>query len=176
MNDRRQAFRRDPIEVELSPEVIVSIDPIPWEQRNVFGGEVVKQHVDILNESVRLYVDEATGAPQLEAKLEQKFTDPDKLFQLGLLPATYEQVKGMNLYYNQVVELLLVICEVNDLPQLKAMIDPNSQTPTPLGGILSDLIAPGDDTQKTESGQDSSSSESTEQPSEPSPILSSGPS
>jgi len=176
MDDRRQAFKREPIIVELSPEESISIDPIPWEQRTAFGDEVVRQNVSILNEAARIYVDEDSGAPQLEAKLTQKFTDPRRLFELGLIPETYEIIKDKKLYHNQVVEILLVIAEINDLPQLKPMLDPNSLTPTPLSGILSSLTTPGDVSLPIESGPDSSSPDSNETSSETSPTLSSVPS
>jgi hypothetical protein len=176
MENRRQAFKREPVEVELAPGDVIYIAPVPWEQRNLFADEVVRQNVAILNEAVKIYVDEDTGVPQLEAKLTQKFTDPNKLFELGLLPETLAMLKTQNLYYNQVVEILLAIVDVNDLTQLKPMIDPNSLTPTPLSGILLDLVTPGTDSPKIESGPDSSSPDSEETSSEDSPTRSAVPS
>lgn len=155
MYERRQAFRREPIEVQLDETTVISVAPVPWQQRNDFGNEVVNQHVEILNNAVRMYIDADTGLPQLEAKMGEKFSDPDALFKLGLLPETYSAVKSLDLYHNQIVEILLAICDVNDVAQLKAMIDPNLTTPTKLGGILSGLIEPEADTQSPESGPDS---------------------
>jgi len=173
MDNRRQAFRREPIVIELDPNFSLPVDPIPWEQRTDFGNEVVRQHVQILNEAVKIYVDEDTGLPQLEAKLTQKFSNPLELFRSGLPEETFNLLKDLPLYHNQVVEILLAICDINDLPQLKPMLDPNSQTPTPLGGILSTLIAPGADIPKTGSGEDSLPQVSEETPSEllPTPSL-----
>ena len=169
MNERRQAFKREPIEVELAPGDIFLVDPIPWEQRNLFGDEVVRQNVELLNESVRIYIDEASGAPQLEAKMAEKFSDYRRLFELGLSESAWAAVKGKQLYSNQVVEILLAICDVNDLSRLRPILDPNSTTPTKLGGMLSELMStpPGESTQKIESGPDSSPQELTEEPSEP---------
>lgn len=174
MPERRQAFRREPIEIDLGGEVILSVGPVVWQQRNDFGNEVIRQHVEIINEAVKMYTDPDTGVPQLEAKLGEKFSDPDTLFKLGLDDITYGLLKSLPvLYQNQVVAILLAICEVNELDQLKAMIDPNLTTPTTIGGLLTSLISGGPiDTQKTESGPDSSSLESPETPSEPSPIQS----
>lgn len=170
MSDRRQAFRREPIELWLDDKTMISIGPIPWEKRNDFGNELVRQNTEIINEAVRIYVDEESGLPHLEAKLGEKFSNPLALFELGLDPMVFEVVRGLKLYQNQVVEILLVICEVNDLEKLKVMIDPNLMAPTPIGGLLSALAAKGDDTLKEESGPDSSSQDSPENQSGPSPI------
>lgn len=178
MPERRQAFRREPIEVELDPETSVLVAPIPWEQRNDFGNEIIRQHVEAINEAVRVYIDPSSGIPQLEAKLTDKFTDPASLLSLGLLSGVWDSLKGQPLYYNQITELLIAICEVNQLDQLRPLVDPNSTTPTALSGIISELLSglTSDTIPQIESGQDSSSAASIETPSEPSPILSSEPS
>lgn len=171
MPDRRQAFRREPIEIDLGGEVVVSVGPVVWHQRNDFGNELIRQHVEIINEAVKMYVDPETQVPQIEMKLGEKFSDPIALFKLGLDEETFAQVNGLNLFQNQIVAILLTITEVNDLTQLNGMIDPNLTTPMRIGGMLSGLTS-GDqeDIQKTGSGLDSSSTDSTESPSEPSPI------
>lgn len=163
MPDRRQAFRREPIEIDLGGQ-IVSIGPISWEKRNDFGNELVGQHARILNEAVKVYVDEASGAPQLELKLAQKFEDAGLLLQLGLTPEAKDQLP-QDLYFNQVVEILLAICDINDLPQLKQLIDPNSPSPTLLGGLTSILQAAEGDSDlglKSVFGPDFSSPDSIE--------------
>lgn len=168
MTDRRQAFRREPIEVDLGGEVI-SIAPIPWLRRNDFGNEIMRQHSQILNEALQLYVtsDAEDAVPQIEAKFAEKFTDPFALFKLGLDEPTYERLKelGSELYDNQIVEILLAICDVNKLNTLHPLIDPNSLTPSPVGGVISQLVEGEGSTPKTESGPDSSQLELVETPS-----------
>lgn len=177
MENRRQAFAREPIEVDFGGGVIVSIGPVPWEQRNDFGNEVMRQHVEILNEAVQIYVetDAEDAVPRLQAKFAEKFTDPDALFKLGLDSETYEQVHDLHLFNNQIVAVLLAICDVNEMSQLHPLLDPNSLTPTTLGGIVSGMVE-AESTLRTASGVDSSSTDSTEAPSDPSLTPSSVPS
>jgi hypothetical protein len=172
MNDRRQAFKREPIEVDLGDRVI-SVGPIPWEKRNDFGDAVIGQYTTIINEAVVLFMDEATGAPQLDAKLKEKYSDPTQLLRLGLEDGAFEAATSEPLYENQIIALLLAICEVNSLSQLRAILDPNWDGPTTLGGLQSVIGPLTPDSPTTESGLDSSSPGSAETPSEPSPILSS---
>jgi hypothetical protein len=163
MSERRQAFRREPIEVGLSEDKFISVGPVAWERRNDFGNEIMRQHVEIINEGVKLYVDPDIGLPQLEAKLTEKFNDPDALLRLGLTDEVYAEVKAITpLYHNQIVAILMAACEVNDLVQLIPMIDPNSQTPMTIGTLLSNLASGEETTPKTESGPDSSSTDSVE--------------
>jgi len=169
MGERRQAFRREPIEVDLGGDRIIVVAPLPWERRNDFGNEVIQQHVTILNDAVKIYVEPDTNIPQLQAKLGEKFTDPVQLLQIGLDAGAFETAMAEPLFMNQVVEILIAICDVNELEQVKALVDPNSTTPTVLSGILSDLLPGEENTQKTESGPDSSSADSTEILSEISP-------
>lgn len=167
MTERRQAFRREPIEVDLGGEVIL-VGPVSWLKRNDFGNEVMRQNSEILNESISIYVnkDAEVAIPEITAKFTEKFTDPYVLFEVGLEEETFKQVKAIDpLYENQIVEILLAICDVNRLETLKPLLDPNFQTPTTLGGLLGLAVAGETDTQKTESGLDSSSLESTEVPS-----------
>lgn len=171
MPERRQAFRRDAIEVWLSEDEkdFISVAPIPWENRNDFGNELIRQHVEITNEAVRLWIDPETSAPQLEAKLGEKFTDARRLLELGLPQEAFAKIKDRQLYSNQIVALLLAVCDVNEL-QLGLLIDPNSPTPTVIGSSLSGLVAAQAQlTARIESGLDSSSQESLENESESSP-------
>lgn len=167
MTERRQAFRKEPIEIDFGDNRTVSVGPLPWQERNDFGDEVIRQYLQILNEAVLLYVDPDTGAPQLEAKLGEKFSDPQALMKLGLSEDDFKTVQDPPLGQNQIVIVLLAIAEVNDLQQLYPMLDPNLETPTSLSGILWELVQEGL-TPKTESGPDSSSPGSEETPSEPS--------
>ena len=127
MTDRRQAFRREPLEVDLGDDRIIIVDPLPWEARNDFGNQLVYQHTQITNEAVRLYVDPDTQVPQLEAKLGEKFTDPKRLLELGLSSGAFEVAYSKPLYRNQLTEILLAILDINELEQLKPMIDPKLQ-------------------------------------------------
>jgi len=166
MTERRQAFRRDPIEVELDKNLVISVGPVSWLKRNDFGNEVMKQHSSIINDAISIFT--GTGGDdmvtQIQAKFSEKFTEPYILLELGLEPATFEQVKAIDpLYDNQIVELLLAICDVNKMDQLKPLLDPNFQTPTTNGGTTS---AEGEtSTPKIASGLDSSSPELTTVPS-----------
>lgn len=173
MDERRQAFRRAGVTIDLSETDHIVVLPIPWEQRTDFGNEVIRQHVEVINDAVKLYADPETGIPQLQAKLAEKFNDPQALMKLGLLPELYESLHDRVLYFNQIVAILVAAAEVNDLPQLIPLLDPNSTTPTMLGGLLSELTSGFDSTLKTESGPDSFSPDSVETPSEnlPSPSL-----
>lgn len=170
MSERRQAFRRDPIEIELEQDGrLISVGPVPWEKRNEIGNEIIKQHTAELNEAVKLFVAEDGQTPQLEAKLANKLTDPFQVLQLGLASDQYEKVVDRKLYLNQITSLLIAIIEVNELAHLRALVDPNSSSPGGLGGIISTLIPTEDDTQKMESGPDFSPGASPEKTSEISP-------
>lgn len=165
--ERRQAFRREPIIVDLdeSGTNFVTVAPITWERRNDFGSAVIHQSTIQVNEAIRLFVD--GDVPQLEASYADKFTDGQELLKLGLPESEFEKLPS-ELYYNQVLELLFAILEVNQLEHLRPLLDPNFQAPTESGGILSRLIG-GLTTQNPESGDDSSSQDSIETPSEISP-------
>jgi hypothetical protein len=162
MAERRQAFRRDPIEVDLGDDKVISVGPVPWQQRNDFGDAVIRQNIQVINEAVSMYVDPDTSAPQLEAKLGQKFNDANELLILGLDEATYELVMAISpLYYNQIIAILVAAAEVNELDQLLPLIDPKLLAPTTLGGLVSDLMMERmGDTPKTESSPSSSSQDS----------------
>lgn len=170
MTERRQAFAREPIEIDLGgSQGVISVGPVVWTRRNEFGSEVVRQNVQVVNEAVRLYTEPDTGLPQLEMKLSEKFSDGPRLLELGLDQATFKLLDIPTLHQNQITAILVAICEVNDLVQLLPMIDPNSTTPTTLGGFvggLQEMMEP----QKTESGVDSYLQESTAESFQNSPI------
>lgn len=164
MTERRQAFRREPIEIDLG-DAVISVAPVSWLRRNDFGNEVLRQHSELLNEAVQIYVEESvdTALPQIQARFASKFQDPIILLQYGLAESEFQKVKAIaeDLTFEQIAMILLAICDVNKMEQLRPLLDPNSLTPTPLGGILSQMAEEGIDIQKTESGQDSSLQEST---------------
>jgi|SRR6185503_9500409 len=171
MSERRQAFRPDPIEVELEKDGrLISVGPVPWEQRNDIGNEIVKQHTNELNEAVRIFVAEDGTTPQLEARMANKLTDPFAIMHLALEPAEYEKVVDKKIYLNQITAILLAIVEVNELEHLKPLVDPNASTPGSFGGMISTLLPTEDDnTPQTGSGQNSSPGASPATSSETSP-------
>lgn len=156
MPERRQAFRQEPIEVDLGNGRVISVGPLLWEDRNRLGDEIVHQHTEELNEALKIFVEE-DQAPRLEARLGNKLKDPFAVLRIGLDEKEYEKVVDKKLYPNQLTQLLVTALEVNELGHLKPLVDPNSQTPAGIGGIISLLRQTEDDaTPKTESGQDSS--------------------
>lgn len=168
MPDRRQAFRREPIEIDLGNDVIISVAPVDWLKRDDFGNEVLSQNAQIMNEAVHVYVDPDSGLPELEMKLAERFNDGRRLLELGLEDEAFKQVMAIpKLYRNQLTEILLAICDVNELPKLREILDPNFLSPTLTGGIVSNLLGAG--TPKTEPGQDSSPQDSPTTTSEPEP-------
>src|SRR6185503_4890083 len=95
MSERRTAFRRDPIEIELEAEGrLISVGPVPWEQRNDLGNEIVKQHTEELNDSVKSFVTtiDDIEVPQLEARLANKLKDPFVVLKLGLEDSEFNKV------------------------------------------------------------------------------------
>lgn len=157
MTERRQIARREPIEVELADGRVFIARPLPWMVANDFGQEVLRQNTDSANDFIQMYVTDA-GLPQLEMKFQQKINDWK-----SVLSIVYPDVPED--YWNtpswpsgeECAELALVACEVNHLGQLKHLIDPNSQTPMNLGGIVSSGMEQTPPGEKTESTPDSAS-------------------
>lgn len=174
MSERRQAFRRDPIEIDLGDDRVISVGPVPWEQRNVIGNEILKQHSEVFNEAIKTFVTENSDIPQIETKLANKLPDPNVVLHLGLDDENYrritDQAKG-GYFPNQLTAVLIAILEVNELLHLRPLVDPNFSTPGSAGGLLS-LLMPNEDDQKTESGPSSFSGDSVETLSENSPTQS----
>lgn len=163
-SELRQAHRRKPIRVELEEGQVLEAAPLQWQKRNDFGNAIVKAYSDSINEAVKVYVEEGSEVPQLEAKFYEKFQDPIKL--LGLAYPGVPAKDYGKCSWHQLVELLLAALEVNDLMHLARMIDPNFQAPTENGGKpttdgeLESLLGP-----KIESLVGSSSPDSPETPS-----------
>lgn len=161
MAERRQATRREPIEIEIREQVFVA-EPLDWRTAGDFGNEIVRQNVSAMNDAVRMYVDGNT--PQLEMRLSQKIQDWDSLFALAFPKNKLTEFVGFDV--DESATLILAALEVNHLEHLNHLVDPNSRTPMLPGGTDTSgenpltLIG-----QKTESSPDSSLPESPETPS-----------
>jgi len=165
MAERRQAHRREPIEVEVRDKVLEA-HPLSWIKRNDLGNEIMRQYADLLNSSLRAVKNEDPEAPpELQMYLNDKIADP-----IGILRRAYpsddllEFFEGLE--YDEVLELIYASLEVNQLESLRGLIDPNFRTPTTDGGNDS----PGTEEEVTDtpnqpSSPDSSSQESQEMPS-----------
>lgn len=175
MSDRRQAFAREAIEIDLGDRV-VTVAPVPWVQANDFGNEVVQQNVTILNEVAVIYSAPDSDIPQLSMKLAQKWTDPRRLLELGLPAEEFEKIKSVSLYDNQISAILVAAAEVNGLKQLLPILDPNLESPATLSGLVSALTDTAGEILQNASGADSSSPVSPEMSSETSPDQKSTPS
>lgn len=132
VNERRQAHRREAIEVEVTGGKVFTAAPLPWMARNDFGDEVVRQATKSLNEYVKIYTDPELNIPQLEAKLDERLTDPNVIL-LMIYPGN--DVKDfIPLVWSEIVELIFAGLDVNGLERLKRTIDPNFVPPTTNGG------------------------------------------
>jgi hypothetical protein len=161
--DRRQAHRREPIEVVMDDGRVFEARPLPWLDRNALGALIVQQTLADLNEMVRVYVDPETTAPQLDLEFSEKLKDPIPV--LRLIYPDREVGDFTDLTRDEITELLLAGVDVNGLERIRHLVDPNSQTPMLNGGIAS--LAAGmnpeiETGQKTASSTDSSLPESVE--------------
>lgn len=165
MAERRQAHRREPIEVEIRGEVIEA-RPLPWLRRNDLGNLVIREYTEMLNSTLKTYVNPDTGAPELEMYLNDKVKDPVAILEVG-----YPDVKIKDEWeWPELYELIYASLDVNDLDHLRALIDPNYQTPTTTGGKNSSGMASRlGDTLRQLSSPDSESQDSPEQTSSTSP-------
>lgn len=154
MADRRQAVRREPIEVQVRDKVYVA-KPLPWLQANELGNEVIRQNAESANNAVRMYVE--GDVPQLEASLKRNISDWGKFLVLGYPDIKSEEFAPYDT--DELHELGKAILEVNHFEYLLPLIDPNGVSPTLNGG--NEISAVGDG-QKTNSSPDSSSTESTQ--------------
>lgn len=159
MAERRQVVRNEPIECEVADGRIFIAHPLPWTTANDFGNEVIRQNTEAMNEFVRMYVTDE-GLPQLEMQFKQKISDWHSLLKIAY-PGVPDDVWNQPepLVTEECVQLALAACDVNHLTHLKHLIDPNSPTPTSLGGNNSS-DSEGTIGQKTESTEDSASSDS----------------
>jgi hypothetical protein len=173
MAERRQATRREPIEIELHDGRIFTAEPLDWRRAGDLGNEILRQNADSMNELVRMYVTD-DNIPQLELKLRQKITDWDALFTLAFPNNKKEDFwQPRVLDTDEAAALILASMEVNHLSHLNQLVDPNLEPLTPIGGIGSSTESgaqmPG---AKTESSLNFSSQESPVTPSSPSLVAS----
>jgi len=134
MPERRQAHRREPIEVEVSTGTVWVAHPLPWTVRNDFGDAIVKASMDAINETVKLYVEDTDGTnlPQIELALSQKIRDWTPI--LAIAYPNYDKEDFSKFLFEDCVEVTLAAMEVNALSQLNHLVDPNSPTPMLPGG------------------------------------------
>jgi hypothetical protein len=170
MPERRQAVRREPIEITLSDGKTYTANPLPWLKAGDLGNEIVRQNADAANEMVRLYVQD-DGLPQLEMKLKQKISDWGTVLVLAYPGSTPEEFDRYDI--DECSALVLAALEVNHLTHIKHLVDPNFQPPMPNGGIVSS--ASGEDLigQKIASIPPSDSTDSIESLPSPSLVVSS---
>lgn len=152
MGERRQVHRREGIELELSTGEVLVANPLPWMKRSDLADEIVKQNIEGLNELTRMFTDEETGAPQLEARAGEKITNWVAVLRI----AFPDQNEWNNTTFGENVQLLLAALEVNELTHLNALVDPNS-VPLPQDGGTNSLEEGTELGQKTESSADSDS-------------------
>lgn len=166
MTERRQAHRREPIIVEIRGED-VEVRPLPWTQRNDLGNALITQYTEMLNSTMRSYVNPDTGAPEISMYLNDKLSDPVAIIKMGIADL---EVKD-EWEYPELYEFIYAILDVNDLGHLKHLVDPNSLTPTSDGGkSLSGMESRVIDIQSQLSLPDSESSESESETSGDSPM------
>mgnify|MGYP003575073192 CR=1 FL=1 len=170
MAERRRATRREPIEVEVEDGRVFVARPLPWMFANDLGDSIIQQNADAVNHTVRLYMD--GDIPQLEASLGVKIKDWQALLKLAY-PDDIDSFTEKPLDRTDCAELILAALEVNHLDHLKPLVDPNSPSPTTTGGNDSSALAGTLLGQKTESTPSSSSEDSEERTSSPSPVESS---
>jgi len=162
MAERRQATRREPIEVELADGRVFYARPLPWMDANDFGNTILQEQAQSANEAVRLYVED--NIPQLAVSLELKVKDWQSLLNVAYPEVTKEEwskPKAPDRW--EAADLVLAALDVNGLEHLKSLVDPNYQTPTNPGGLgITESGTSQMNGQKTTSILDSSEQELTE--------------
>lgn len=159
MPDRRQVHRREPIVVVVMDETEFEALPLPWLARNDMGNEILSQSAELTNESLRLYVDPDSQAPQLEMKLNEKLSDPIKILLMAYPGKKRADFERLNVW--EVTELILASLDANQLENVKPLVDPNYQPPEKNSG-KSSSGAEVLDSLKTLSSPGSSSPDSSE--------------
>jgi len=159
MGERRQAIRRESIIVEVRGTDFEA-KPLPWLIANELGNEVIRQNAEAANNAVKMYVEEDTNIPQLEAALHRNISDWGKFLCLGYLDNKPDDFKDFDT--DELHELGKAILEVNHFDYLLPLIDPNGASPTLTGGNEATAIGDGP---RMSSLPDSFSTESPETPS-----------
>lgn len=156
MAERRQAARREPIEIEVEDGREFIARPLPWMQANDLGNEIIRQNTESANEFVKMWVNDV-GLPELQMQFSQKIKDWHTVLKLAFPEVTEEQwTKPRVLDAGECAELVLASLDVNHLEQIKHLVDPNSPALTNLGGTDTSPETEGNG-QKTPSTPDSES-------------------
>ena len=161
MAERRQAARREPIEIETADGRVFTAHPLPWMNASELANEVMRQNVEAANKLVSMFITDE-GVPQLEMQAQEKISDWQSVFRLAYPNEPEEKWHDPHdLSTDECASVVLVALEVNHLEHLKHLVDPNSPTPMPTGGTNSSQETEGNGT-KTESTPNSDSQVSTE--------------
>lgn len=161
MAERRQAARREPIEISTEDGRVFTAHPLPWMQASDLGNNILEQNIQSANELVHLWVNDA-GLPELQMKFSQKITDWQTPLRLAYPNEPEEKWhEPFDLSSDELAEILLVALEVNHLEHIKHLVDPNSPTPMKPGGTNTSQATEGNGT-RTESTLNSDSPVSAE--------------
>jgi len=167
MAERRQAARREPIEVELEDGRVFVAKPLPWMEANDVGNIILQEQAASVNEAVRMYMDD--NVPQLEVSLQLKVVNWQPVLDRCYPDITHEQWSTPAApTRDECAELVIASLDVNHLEHLRGLVDPNFQTPTNLGG--SDISESGT---MTTAGQKTTSTPDSSEQALPEPTLSS---
>ena len=158
MAERRQAHRREPIEVQVRDRVLEA-HPLPWMKRNDLGNEIMRQYSELLNSSLRAVRggEDEDAPPQLQMYLNDKLTDPVAVLRMGYPRVNFDEDFFQELDYDEILELIYASMDVNQLDSLRHLVDPNSLTPTNDGGTSSEGQTPTEDSPSPQSSPDSDS-------------------
>lgn len=133
MAERRQAARREPIEVELQDGRVFTAEPLPWMEANDLGNKILQEQAASVNEAVRLFMDD--NVPQLDVTLHLKVNDWQPVLNLAYPKNTLQDwSEPAAPSRDECADLIIASLEVNNLEHLIPLVDPNSQPPTNLGG------------------------------------------
>jgi hypothetical protein len=149
MNERRQATRRTPIEVELEDGRVFTAHPLPWMVANDLGHEIVRQNLEASNDFVKMLINDE-GIPQLEMQFAKKINDWNTLLKMAYPDEPDEKIhtpKDPSL--DESADLILAALDVNHLEHVKHLVDPNFQPPMNPGGTTSSQETEGANGAKT---------------------------
>lgn len=157
MAERRQAARREPIEVEVADGRVFTAHPLPWMQANDLGQEIVEQNVKSANDLVKMWIDDA-GLPEIQMQFRKKIYDWQSVIKIAFPNEPAEKwVEPHALAEEEIAEVVLASVDVNNLGHLRHLVDPNFQPPTNPGGTSSSTETEGASGEKTPSTPDSGS-------------------
>lgn len=162
MAERRQAARREPIEIETADGRVFIAHPLPWMQANDLGNEIMRQNVEAANDLVHMWIDDA-GLPELQMAFHVKIKDWNSVLKLafpGEDEAKFHDPADPS--SDECADLVIASLEVNHLEHLRHLVDPNSPTPMKPGGTSSSQETEGESGTKTTSMPSSEPQDSTE--------------